>query len=53
MVMSTQVTNMSLTTSAGKEGRGLTFLPSLPVKRKRKRHIEKQREEQSVKQRGG
>jgi hypothetical protein len=40
--------NMSLTTGAGKEGIGLTFLPSLLVHRKRKRDTEKQREEKSV-----
>jgi hypothetical protein len=39
---------MSLTIGARKEGLGLTFLLSLPVQRKRKRHTEKQREEQSV-----
>jgi hypothetical protein len=48
---------MSLTTGEEEEGTGLTFLLSLPVQRKRKRHTEKQREEQSVrpsvKQRGG
>jgi hypothetical protein len=32
-------------TVARKEGLGLTFLLSLPVQRKRKRHTEKQREE--------
>ena len=34
---------MSLTTGTRKEGIGLTFLPSLPVQRKRKRHTKKQR----------
>jgi ATP adenylyltransferase/5',5'''-P-1,P-4-tetraphosphate phosphorylase II len=48
---------MLLTTSEGEEGTGITFLPSLPVQRKRKRRTKKQREEQSArpsaKQRGG
>ena len=48
MVVSTEVTNMSLTTGAKKEGLGLTFLLSLLFQRKRKRRTEKQREEQSV-----
>ena len=48
MVMSTKVTNMSLTTGEGEEGTGLTFLPSLPVQRKRKRHLENQSDMQSA-----
>jgi hypothetical protein len=39
---------MSLTTSISKEGIGLTFPLFLLAQRKRKRHTEKQREEQSV-----
>jgi hypothetical protein len=57
MAMSTKVMNMSRTIGAGEEGTDLTFLPSLPVQRKRKRHLEKQSDEHSarlsVKQRRG
>jgi hypothetical protein len=57
MVVSMKVTNMSRTIGAREEGTNLTFLPSLPVQRKRKRHLEKQSDEQSarlsVKQRRG
>jgi hypothetical protein len=48
MAVNTKVTNMSRTTGAGEEGIGLTFLPSLPVHRKRKRHLEKLSDEQSA-----
>jgi ATP adenylyltransferase/5',5'''-P-1,P-4-tetraphosphate phosphorylase II len=48
MVMSTKVTNMSVTIGKGKEGTSLTFLPSLLVQRKRKRHLEKKSDEQSA-----
>jgi hypothetical protein len=48
MVVSTKVTNMSRTTGTREEGTGLTFLLSLPVHRKRKRHLEKQSDEQSA-----
>jgi hypothetical protein len=48
MAVRTKVTNMSLTIGEGEEGTGLTFLPSLPVQRKRKRHSEKQSDEQSA-----
>jgi hypothetical protein len=57
MAVSMKVTNMSRTIGAREEGTDLTFLPSLPVQRKRKRHLEKQSDEQStrlsVKQRRG
>jgi hypothetical protein len=39
---------MSLTIGARKEGLGLTFLLSLLVQRKNKRHTKKKSEEQSV-----
>jgi hypothetical protein len=48
MAVGTKVTNMSLTIGAGEEGTDLTFLPFLPVQRKRKRHLEKQSDEQSA-----
>jgi hypothetical protein len=48
MVVSTKVTNMSHTIDAGEVGTDLTFLPFLPVQRKRKRHLEKQSDEQSA-----
>jgi hypothetical protein len=48
MVVSMKVTNMSRTIDAGEEGTDLTFLPSLLVQRKRKRHLEKQSDEQST-----
>jgi hypothetical protein len=48
MVVSTKVTNMSRTIDAGEVGTDLTFLPFLPVQRKRKRHLEKQSDEQSA-----
>jgi hypothetical protein len=48
MAVSTKVTNMSRTTGAREEETGLTFLLSLPVQRKRKRHLEKQSDDQSA-----
>jgi hypothetical protein len=48
MAVSTKVTNMSHTISAGEVGTDLTFLPFLPVQRNRKRHLEKQSDEQSM-----
>jgi hypothetical protein len=45
MVVSMKVMNMSRTIDAREEGTDLTFLPSLPVHRKRKRHLEKQSNE--------
>jgi hypothetical protein len=48
MVVSTKVTNMSRTIGAGEVGTDLTFLPFLPVQRKRKRYLEKQSDEQSA-----
>jgi hypothetical protein len=48
MAVSTKVTNMSRTIGAGEVGTDLTFLPFLPVQRKRKRHLEKQSDEQSA-----
>jgi hypothetical protein len=48
MVVSTKVKNMSRTIDAGEVGTNLTFLPFLPVQRKRKRNLEKQSDEQSA-----
>jgi hypothetical protein len=48
MAVSMKVTNMSRTIDAGEVGTYLTFLPFLPVQRKRKRHLEKQSDEQSA-----
>jgi hypothetical protein len=47
MAVSTKVMNMSCTIDAGEVGTDLNFLPFLPVQRKRKRHLEKQSDEQS------
>jgi hypothetical protein len=48
MAVSMKVTNMSRTIGEREEGTDLTFLLSLPVQRKRRRHLEKQSDEQSV-----
>jgi hypothetical protein len=48
MVVSMKVTNMSRTIGEREEGTDLTFRLSLPVQRKRKRHLEKQSDEQSA-----
>jgi hypothetical protein len=48
MAVSTKVTNMSCTIGAGEVGTDLNFLTFLPVQRKRKRHLEKQSDEQSM-----
>jgi hypothetical protein len=48
MAVSMKVMNMSHTIGTGEVGTDLTFLPFLPVQRKRKRHLEKQSDEQSA-----
>jgi hypothetical protein len=48
MAMSMKVTNMSRKIGEREEGTDLTFLLSLPIQRKRKRHLEKQSDEQST-----
>jgi hypothetical protein len=48
MAVSMKVMNISCTIGAREEGTDLTFLPSLPVQRKRERHLEKQSDEQST-----
>jgi hypothetical protein len=48
MAVSMKVTNMSHIIGEREEGTDLTFLLSLPVQRKRKRHLEKQNDKQSA-----
>ena len=49
MAVSMRVTNTSHTIGEREEGTDLSFRLSLPVQRKRKRHLEKQNDEQSAK----
>jgi hypothetical protein len=48
MAVSMRVTNTSRTVGEREEGTNLTFRLSHPVQRKRKRHLEKQNDEQSA-----
>jgi hypothetical protein len=48
MAVSMRVTNTSRTVGERGEGTDLNSLLSLPVQRKRKRHLEKQNDEQSA-----
>jgi hypothetical protein len=48
MAVSMKVTNTSRIVDEREEGTDLTFRLSLPVQRKRKRHLEKQNDEQSA-----
>jgi hypothetical protein len=48
MAVSMKVTNTSRTVGEREEGTDLTFRLSLPVQRKRKRHLEKQNVEPSA-----
>jgi hypothetical protein len=48
MAVSMRVMNTSRTVGEREEGTDLTSLHSLPVQRKRKRHLEKQNDEKSA-----